>query len=204
MIVNIILIVFFYGWWFYLHVPTWSSPAFFVNIQFFLLAFSKISSPTDQDSFTPLFLRPIGTRKYHRGASVPKKIWPLPGTKYHCQRTKNRDFRQFTRVQWKNVNHIAGGVVKVYCSNSYHAKYARRATSNQFWPIKVLWKVDITSQFFWTTFRWNSTRKIVRWFEELINLNHLTIFIIVFLFYAEKNYAIVKFGNKIKLKNTVN
>ena len=41
----------------------------------------------------------IETRKYHRGASVPKKIWPLPGTKYHCQRTKNRDFRQLTRVQ---------------------------------------------------------------------------------------------------------
>ena len=30
---------------------------------------------------------------------------------------------------------------------------------------------------FSTNFRRNSTRKIVRWFEELINLNHLTIFI---------------------------
>ena len=75
--------------------------------------------------------RPIQTRKYHRGASVPKQIWPLSGTKYHCQRTKNRDFQQLTRVQWKNVNHIAGGVVQVQCRNSYNAKYARRATSNQ-------------------------------------------------------------------------
>ena len=41
----------------------------------------------------------IETRKYHHSASVPKKIWPLPGTKYHCQRTKNRDFRQLRRVQ---------------------------------------------------------------------------------------------------------
>ena len=41
----------------------------------------------------------IETRKYHRGASVPEKIRPLPGTKYHCQRTKNRDSRQLTRVQ---------------------------------------------------------------------------------------------------------
>ena len=41
----------------------------------------------------------IETRKYHRGASVPKQIWPLPGIKYHCQRTKNRDFQQLTRVQ---------------------------------------------------------------------------------------------------------
>ena len=81
----------------------------------------------------------IETRKYHRGASVPKKIWPLPGTKYHCQRTKNRDFRQLTRLQWKNVNHIAGGVVQVHCSNSYNAKYARRATSNQFWPVNYVW-----------------------------------------------------------------
>ena len=68
----------------------------------------------------------IETRKYHHGASVPKQ-----GTKYHCQRTKNRDFQQLTRVQWKNVNHIAGGVVQVHCRNSYNAKYARRATSNQ-------------------------------------------------------------------------
>ena len=29
---------------------------------------------------------------------------------------------------------------------------------------------------FSTSFRRNSTRKIVRWFEEFINLNHLTIF----------------------------
>ena len=43
-----------------------------------------------------------------------------------------------------------------------------------------MWKVDITSEFCWTTFRRNSTRKIVRWFEELINLNHLTIFITEF------------------------
>ena len=46
--------------------------------------------------------------------------------------------------------------------------------------IKVMWKVDITSHFSWTTFRRNSTRKIVRWFEELINLNHLTNFITEF------------------------
>ena len=44
-------------------------------------------------------LKAIETRKYHRGASVPKQIWPLPGTKYHCQRTKNGDFRQLTLVQ---------------------------------------------------------------------------------------------------------
>ena len=80
----------------------------------------------------------IETRKYHRGASVPKQIWPLPGTKY-CQRTKNRDFRQLTRVQWKNLNHIAG-VVQIHCSNSYNAKYARRATSNQFWPLNYVWR----------------------------------------------------------------
>ena len=43
--------------------------------------------------------RVIESRKYHRGASVPNQIWPLPGTKYHCQHTKNRDFRQLTRVQ---------------------------------------------------------------------------------------------------------
>ena len=83
---------------------------------------------------------PIETRKYHRGASVPKQIWPLPGTKYYCQRTKNRDFRQLTRVQWKNVNHIAGGVVQVHCSNSYNTKYAPRATSNQFWPLNYVWR----------------------------------------------------------------
>ena len=33
---------------------------------------------------------------------------------------------------------------------------------------------------FSTRFRRNSTRKIVTWFEELINLNHLTIFITEF------------------------
>ena len=33
---------------------------------------------------------------------------------------------------------------------------------------------------FSTNFRRNSTRKIVRWFEELINLNHLAIFITEF------------------------
>ena len=33
---------------------------------------------------------------------------------------------------------------------------------------------------FSTNFRRNSTRKIVRWFEKLINLNHLTIFITEF------------------------
>ena len=51
--------------------------------------------------------------------------------------------------------------------------------SSCFVCLKVIWKVDITSQFSWTNFRRNSTRKIVRWFEELINL-HLTIFITEF------------------------
>ena len=46
-----------------------------------------------------IYPKTIETRKYHRGASVPKQIWPLPGIKYHCQRTKNRDFQQLTRVQ---------------------------------------------------------------------------------------------------------
>ena len=76
-----------------------------------------------QSEESTLFFVLIETRKYHRGASVPKQIWPLPGTKYHCQRTK--------KVQWKNVNHIPGGVVQVHCRNSYNAKYARRTTSNQ-------------------------------------------------------------------------
>ena len=85
----------------------------------------------------------IETRKYHRGASVPKQIWPLPGTKYHCQCTKNRDFQQLTRVQGKNVNHIAGGVVQVHCRNSYNRKYARRARSNQLCVVTAKTSVNI-------------------------------------------------------------
>ena len=46
---------------------------------------------------------------------------------------------------------------------------------------------------FLTNFRQNSTRKKVRWFEELINLNHLTIFITEFdqkQKFSKKNSAI--------------
>ena len=48
--------------------------------------------------------------------------------------------------------------------------------------LKVMRKVDITSQFFWTTFRlvFDEIDQEDRWFEELINLNHLTIFITKF------------------------
>ena len=88
----------------------------------------------------------IDEKKYHRGnysTIVPKQVWPLPRTKYHCQYRKFRDFPQLTRVQWKNVNHIAGWVVQIHCTNSYNAKYAQRARSNQFWPL--LWQNAATN-----------------------------------------------------------
>ena len=47
---------------------------------------------------------------------------------------------------------------------------------------------------FSTNFRRNSTRKIVRWFEELMNLNHLTIFITEF-----HQKLVEKFFKKIQL-----
>ena len=47
---------------------------------------------------------------------------------------------------------------------------------------------------FSTNFRRNSTRKIVRWYEELINLNHLTIFITEF-----HQKVVEKLSKKIQL-----
>ena len=55
-----------------------------------------------------------------------------------------------------------------------------RHTKNVWDNVKGRHNLTIFLDNFSTNFRQNSTRKIARWFKELINLNHLTIFITEF------------------------